>query len=115
MGLRFFMLGAKGGDEGHILENVVFIELKRRGYDLYVGKIDDMEIDFIAIKDGKTNYVQVSLSVRDEATLQRELKPFYSIKDSFPKILITMDNAPIMYHDGIKQLFALDFLNGAEL
>ncbi len=115
MGLRFFMLGAKGGDEGHILENVVFIELKRRGYDLYVGKIDDMEIDFIAIKDGKTNYVQVSLSVRDEATLQRELKPFSSIKDSFPKILITMDNAPIMYHDGIKQLFALDFLNGAEL
>lgn len=66
-------------------------------------------------KDGKTNYVQVSLSVRDEATLQRELKPFYSIKDSFPKILITMNNAPIMYHDGIKQLFALDFLNGAEL
>lgn len=115
MGLRFFMLGAKGGDEGHVLENVVFIELKRRGYDLYVGKIDDMEIDFIAIKDGKTNYVQVSLSVRDEATLQRELKPFSSIKDSFPKILITMDNAPIMYHDGIKQLFALDFLNGAEL
>ena len=115
MGLRFFMLGAKGGDEGHILENVVFIELKRRGYDLYVGKIDDMEIDFIAIKDGKTNYVQVSLSVRDEATLQRKLKPFYSIKDFFPKILITMDNAPIMYHDGIKQLFALDFLNGAEL
>lgn len=74
-----------------------------------------MEIDFIAIKDGKTNYVQVSLSVRDEATLQRELKPFYSIKDSFPKILITMDNTPRMYHDGIKQLFALDFLNGAEL
>ncbi|MCR5698229.1 MAG: ATPase, partial [Treponemataceae bacterium] len=111
----FFMLGTKGADEGHILENIVFLELKRRGYELYVGKIDDMEIDFVAIKDGKTNYVQVSMTVRDEQTLSRELKPLLSVKDSFSKILITMDNAPVIYHDGIKQLFALDFLNGAEL
>lgn len=115
MGLKFFMLGARGGDEGHILENVVFIELKRRGYELFVGKFDDLEVDFVAVKDGKTNYVQVSLTVRDEETLKRELKPFYAIKDAFPKILITMDNAPVIYHDGIKQLFALDFLNGGEL
>ena len=115
MGLRFFMLGARGGDEGHILENLVFLELKRRGYDLYVGKIDDMEIDFIAKKDGALSYIQVALSVRDEVTLQRELRPLQSVKDSFPKLLITMDNAPVIYHNGIKQLYAIDFFNGVEL
>ena len=115
MGLRFFMLGARGGDEGHILENLVFLELLRRGYELSVGKIDDMEIDFIAQKDGAFNYIQVSLSVRDEATLKRELKPLNAIKDNFPKTLITLDNAPVIYHDGIKQLYALDFLNGESL
>ena len=77
--------------------------------------MSDMEIDFVAIKDGKINYIQVSMTVRDEQTLTRELKPLLSVKDNFSKILITMDNAPVIYHDGIKQLFALDFLNGAEL
>ena len=115
MGLRFFMLGARGGDEGHILENIVFLELLRRGYELSVGKIDDMEIDFIAQKDGALNYIQVSLSVRDEATLKRELKPLNAVKDNFPKTLITLDNAPVIYHDGIKQIYALDFLNGEAL
>lgn len=115
MGLRFFMLGARGGDEGHILENIVFLELLRRGYELSVGKIDDMEIDFIAQKEGALNYIQVSLSVRDEATLKRELRPLLAVKDNFPKTLITLDNAPLIYHDGIKQIYALDFLNGESL
>ena len=115
MGLRFFMLGARGGDEGHILENIVFLELLRRGYELSVGKIDDKEIDFIAQKDGALNYIQVSLSVRDEATLKRELRPLLAVKDNYPKTLITLDNAPVIYHDGIKQLYALDFLNGESL
>lgn len=69
-GSAFFMLGARGGDEGHILENIVFLELLRRGYELSIGKIDDMEIDFIAQKDGAINYIQVSLSVRYEETLK---------------------------------------------
>ena len=115
MGLRFFMLGARGGDEGHILENIVFLELLRRGYELSVGKIDDMEIDFIARKEGAFNYIQVSLSVRDETTLKKELKPLLAVKDNFPKTLITLDNAPVIYHDGIKQIYALDFLNGEAL
>lgn len=115
MGLRFFMLGAKTGDEGHILENIVFLELKRRSFEIFVGKIDDMEIDFIAKKGGSINYVQVSLTVRNEETLQRELKPLLAVKDNFPKTLITLDNAPIMFHNGIKQIYALDFLNGAEI
>lgn len=112
MGLRFFMLGAKTGDEGHILENLIFLELKRRGYEIYIGKVDDMEIDFVAIKDGAITYIQVALTVREESTLKRELKPLSSVKDSFPKILLTMDNFPVTYHNGIKQLYALDFLNG---
>lgn len=112
MGLRFFMLGAKTGDEGHILENLIFLELKRRGYEIYIGKVDDMEIDFVAIKDGAITYIQVALTVREESTLKRELKPLSSVKDSFPKILLTMDNFPVIYHNGIKQLYALDFLNG---
>ena len=115
MGLRFFMLGAKTGDEGHILENLIFLELKRRGYEIYIGKVDDMEIDFVAIKDGAITYIQVALTVREESTLKRELKPLSSVKDSFPKILLTMDNFPVTYHNGIKQLYALDFLNGDSL
>ena len=115
MGLRFIIIGSKTGDEGHILENIIFLELKRRGYELYIGKVDDMEIDFVAIKDGVTNYIQVALTVREEATLLRELKPLISVKDNFPKILLTMDNFPVTYHNGIKQLYALDFLNGCEL
>lgn len=115
MGLRFFMLGAKTGDEGHILENIVFLELKRRNFEIFVGKIDSMEIDFIAKKGGNVNYIQVALTVREEETLQRELKPLFAVKDNFPKTLITLDNAPLIFHNGIKQIFALDFLNGAEL
>ena len=74
-----------------------------------------MEIDFVAIKDGVTNYIQVALTVREESTLQRELRPLVSVKDSFPKVLLTMDNSPVIYHKGIKQLYALDFLNGEKL
>lgn len=115
MGLRFFMLGAKTGDEGHILENIIFLELKRRNFEIFVGKIDSMEIDFIAKKRGSINYIQVALTVRNEETLQRELKPLFAVKDNFPKTLITLDNAPLIFHNGIKQIYALDFLNGAEL
>ena len=86
--------------------------MKRRGYEIYIGKVDDMEIDFVAIKDGAITYIQVALTVREESTLKRELKPLSSVKDSFPKILLTMDNFPVTYHNGIKQLYALDFLNG---
>ncbi len=115
VGLRFFMLGAKTGDEGHILENMIFLELKRRGFQLCIGKVDDMEIDFVAIKDAVPIYIQVALTVREEQTLQRELRPLQIVKDNYPKILLTMDNFPLTYHNGIKQLYALDFLNGGDL
>lgn len=113
-GLRNVINGTKGGDLGHILENVVYLELARRGYEIYVGKMGDAEIDFITIRQGQKCYYQVSLSVRDEATLRRELAPLESLPDSFPKYLLTLDNDPVVYHDGIKQVYALDWLLGKE-
>lgn len=110
IGLRQVINGAKGGDMGHVLENIVFLELSRRGGEIYVGKIGDCEIDFIVVDGDFRSYYQVSLSVRDETTLQRELAPLLSISDSFPKYLLTMDNDPVTYHEGIKQLYVLDWL-----
>lgn len=109
-GLRNVINGTKGGDLGHILENVVYLELARRGYEIYVGKVGDAEIDFITIKQGQKCYYQVSLSVRDETTLKRELAPLESLTDNFPKYLLTLDNDPVVYHNGIKQVYALDWL-----
>ena len=111
IGLRQVINGAKGGDMGHVLENIVFLELSRRGGEIYVGKVGDCEIDFIVVDGDFRSYYQVSLSVRDETTLQRELSPLLSISDSFPKYLLTMDNDPVTYHEGIKQLYVLDWLS----
>lgn len=110
MGLRFFMLGIRTGDDGFILENVVFLELLRRGYEVYVGKYNDFEIDFVAKKDGLTEYYQVALSVRGQDTLERELRPFRLIKDNYPKFLITLDNSNDIDHDGITQVYAVKWL-----
>lgn len=110
MGLRFFMLGIRTGDDGFILENVVFLELLRRGYEVYVGKYNDFEIDFVAKKDGLTEYYQVALSVRGQVTLERELRPFRLIKDNYPKFLITLDNSNDIDHDGITQVYAVKWL-----
>ncbi len=110
VGLRNVINGRKGGDLGHILENIVYLELARRGGDVYVGKVGNAEIDFIVTKGGQCSYYQVSLSVRDEATLQRELAPLAALSDSYPKYLLTLDNDPIVYHNGIKQMYVLDWL-----
>ena len=98
-------------DQGHILENVVYLELLRRGYQVYVGKSGSGEVDFVA-QDyaGNTEYYQVSWSVRDEQTLQRELAPLDSIPDHNPKILLTMANDPPVSHNGIRQTYVLDWL-----
>lgn len=110
MGLRFFMLGIKTSDDGFILENVVYLELLRRGYEVYVGKYNDLEIDFVAKKDGLTEYYQVALSVREQNTLERELRPFRLIKDNYPKFLITLDNSNNIDHNGITQIYAVKWL-----
>jgi len=112
IGLRYALLGTKKADMGHILENVVFLELFRRGYEVYIGKVGNTEVDFIAIGDGGEEYYQVAYTVidTDGKTLQRELTPLKSINDHNPKYLLTMDNTPITSHNGIKQINALDWL-----
>ncbi len=112
IGLRNFMLGKKAMDVGHILENIVYLELLRRHYDVYVGKIDDAEIDFVAqTQDGNT-YIQVAASVRDEQTLQRELRPLKAVKDNYPKMILTLDDDPPGDYNGITRMNALDWLMG---
>ncbi len=110
IGLRYYLLGTKPADMGHILENIVYLELLRRGYELYVGRQDNGEVDFIAINDSDTEYYQVALTVRDENTLKRELTPLDSISDHNPKYLLTLDDDPPTSHNGIKQLNALEWL-----
>lgn len=110
IGLRNFMLGKKAMDVSHILENIVYLELIRRGYEVYVGKVDDMEIDFVAQNTQGNTYIQVSASVRDENTLARELKPLKAVRDNYPKILLTLDDDPDGDYDGIIRKNALDWL-----
>ena len=94
IGMRYILLGSKMMDTGHILENVVYLELLRRGYDVYVGKIDNYEVNFVAQNHKGTIYYQVALTVRDEKTLQRELRPLQAIRDHYPKVILTMDEDP---------------------
>ena len=110
LGLKYFLLGAKKQDLGHNLENIVYLELLRRGYDAYIGKVGVNEVDFIAIKDGIREYYQVAQTVQAEETLARELKSLESIKDHYQKFLITMDEQPLTSHEGIKQINAIDWL-----
>ena len=108
LGLRNYLLGSIK-DYGSILENIIFLELKRRNYDIYIGKHDDNEIDFVIKNNEGIKYIQVALSVRDEKTLERELNPLKNINDNYPKYIITLDYDNVDY-DGIKQINALDFL-----
>jgi predicted AAA+ superfamily ATPase len=109
-GLRFYLLGSKMYEAGRILENIVFLELLRRGYELNIGKIDDQEIDFIARRRSIPEYYQVALSVRDKATLDRELRPLLAAKDNYPKYLLSMDDDPPSDYNGIHLTNVLDWL-----
>ena len=112
IGLRYSVLGNKKADEGHILENIVYLELLRRGYDIYVGKVGASEVDFIAIGEEGEEYYQVAYTVMDAdgRTLERELAPLNAIRDHNPKYLLTMDYGPMISHNGIKQINVLDWL-----
>ena len=110
IGLRFLLLGQKANDVGHILENVVYLELIRRGYSVFVGKVDDTEIDFVAQNSLGNTYIQVSASVRDENTLKRELRPLQALNDNYPKILLTLDEDPDCDYNGIQKRNVLDWL-----
>jgi predicted AAA+ superfamily ATPase len=110
IGLRNAMLGNRGRDIGHILENVIYLELHRRGYDVYIGKVEDMEVDFVARDENGTKYIQVAASVRDENTLARELRSLQKIQDHYPKYIMTLDRDPIADYEGIRRINALDYL-----
>ena len=110
IGLRYFILGARQTDMGHILENIVYLELLRRGYEVYVGKVGDAEVNFIAINAEGQEYYQVSQTVMEERTLKRELSSLDAIKDHNPKYLLTMDYTPLTSYNGIKQINVLDWL-----
>lgn len=113
MGIRKLLLGNKGEDQGHILENIVYLELIRRGYKVYIGKVrhsnKDVEIDFVAETPEGIEYYQVADTVKGEETLTRELTPFKSIKDNYPKFILTRDYGNID-HNGVKQINVLEWL-----
>lgn len=110
VGLRRILLGTRGGDLGRLLENVVYLELCRRHREVYVGILDREEVDFVAIDGAEYTYYQVALTVRDEQTLRRELRPLQKLPGSYPKFLLTLDDDPELSHEGIRQVNALDFL-----
>lgn len=110
-GLRNLVSGRRGRDVGYVLENMVYLELRRWGYQVFVGKVGNLEIDFVAERGGDRAYYQVSASILDSQTYQRELEPLKAVKDHYPKYIVTMDEIP-MSEDGIKQINAMAFLLG---
>ena len=111
LGFRRLLASGKRPDSGHVLENVIYLELLRRGYDVRVGQLPDGEIDFIAMKNDELIYYQVSLSILDEHTRTRELAPLQKRRDNYPKYLLTLDEMlPDENYDGILRRNALDWL-----
>ena len=112
MGIRYTLLGSRFVDVGHILENVVYLELLRRGYDVYVGKVDDLEVDFVAMEQKRITYFQVAASVREESALKRDLACLHKINDHYPKWILTLDEDPEGDYDGIRRVNVLEWLMG---
>lgn len=109
LGLRRMLLGDSAADLGHVLENIVYLELIRRGYRVMIGKVGEMEIDFIAAKGGERIYYQVTASAIDPATFAREIAPLKAVKDNYPKYILSLDELP-MQEEGIMQINIMDFL-----
>ncbi len=109
MGLRNMLLGERTMDVGHILENIIYLELKRRGYFVSIGKMGTQEVDFVAVSGSDKIYYQVAASVLDPSTRKRELAPLKKIQDNYPKYVLTMDELP-NEEEGIRQINIIDFL-----
>lgn len=110
IGMRYLLLGKRGVDVGHILENVIYLELLRRGYQVYIGKVDELEVDFVAMDPSGRTYFQVAATVREQTTLERELAPLRKIADHYPKVILTLDDDPDADYDGIRRMNALEWL-----
>ena len=109
-GLLYSVMGLKDRMIAGIMENIVFLELKRKGYDVFVGKMDQLEIDFVATKGNQTIYIQVCYLLAEESTIKREFLPLMQIKDNFPKYVVTMDQRWKDQIEGIRHIHIADFL-----
>lgn len=110
-GLRELLVSSSGADFGHLLENIVYLELLRRDYKVSIGKLAEREVDFVADNADGLTYIQVSASTLDENTLKRELEPLRKISDNHPKLLLTMDEyLPNANYDGIRKMSLLEWL-----
>ena len=110
IGLRNYLLGFRNRDSGHALENVVYFELLRRGYDVAIGKVDNAEVDFVATKADDKLYVQVTESMVSEEVRKRELSPLQKINDNYEKIVLSLDTGLDSSYDGIKSINVIDWL-----
>ena len=114
LGFRQAIIGNNQRDITRVIENIVYMELLRRGYEITIGKVDNLEVDFVCKKQNKPIYIQVSYLLASEETIEREFKPLKNISDNYPKYVITMDDVN-MSHEGIEHLNIVDFLLGDEI
>lgn len=109
-GIRGELVGQRGQDYGYVLENIVYFELRRRGFEVAVGSLPGQEVDFVATKPKKTVYYQVTATMLAEETRERELRPLRAISDNYEKVVLSMDRTPMTDYDGIQGVNLLDFL-----
>ena len=114
LGFRQAIIGNNQRDITRVIENIVYMELLRRGYEITIGKVDNLEVDFVCKKQNKPIYIQVSYMLASEETIEREFKPLKNILDNYPKYVITMDDVD-MSHEGIQHLNLVDFLLDDEI
>ena len=110
LGFRYAILGRRNMDYGRALENIVYLELLRRGYEVYVGKVGDFEVDFIAMRGSEKMYVQVSTDISDKETFRREIAPFAKIKDAYPRLLLARTHQPEYDYEGLRIANLADWL-----
>jgi uncharacterized protein len=109
-GIRYSLTGQRNTDYGHVLENIIYLELLRRGYEVSIGKVGTLEIDFVATKANEKIYYQVSATILDSTTRDRELAPLQVIKDNYKKVILTMDKSVFTDYEGITCVNIIDFL-----
>ena len=110
MGLRNYILPRKNYDLGFSIENIVYFELLRRGYNVNIGKQDKEEVDFVAVKNGIITYIQVTTDMTAKETFEREIRPLNMIKDNYKKIILTLDKLTLGDYSGIKVKNLMEWL-----